>query len=91
MWAAMQEEELAYPEFSAEEMSDLMTYLYFSSFVDEPGDATEADAPKNGEVETSADDAEHDASGRAEPAEADDRADSIGAAARSARSGESTR
>lgn len=38
MWAAMEAAGISYPSFSAEEMSDLMTYLYFSSFADGPGD-----------------------------------------------------
>ncbi len=38
MWESMLEEEIEFPELSEEEMSDLMTYLYFSSFIDPPGD-----------------------------------------------------
>jgi len=41
MWSAMADVQMEYPEFSAEEMSDLMTYLYFSSFIDDSGDASE--------------------------------------------------
>ena len=38
MWESMLDEEIEFPELSGEEMSDLMTYLYFSSFIDPPGD-----------------------------------------------------
>lgn len=38
MWTSMEQESIDYPQFSAEEISDLMTYLYFSSLVDPPGD-----------------------------------------------------
>lgn len=38
MWASMEEAGIEFQEFSPEEMSDLMTYLYFTSFIDPPGD-----------------------------------------------------
>ena len=38
IWGAMEAENLPFPELSPEEMSDLTAYLYFSSFVDKPGD-----------------------------------------------------
>jgi len=39
MWKSMEAAGIGYPTFSAEEMSDLMTYLYFASLVDPPGDS----------------------------------------------------
>lgn len=38
MWGAMEKAEVPFPLFTEDEMSDLMTYLYFSSFADTPGD-----------------------------------------------------
>ena len=38
MWESMRTTGVAFPVFTEDEMSDLMTYLYFSSFVDPPGD-----------------------------------------------------
>jgi mono/diheme cytochrome c family protein len=38
MWGAMEKAGIEFPVFTENEMSDLMTYLYFSSFVDSPGD-----------------------------------------------------
>jgi mono/diheme cytochrome c family protein len=39
MWAAMAERRIAVPSFATEEMSDLISYLYFFQFIDPPGDA----------------------------------------------------
>ncbi len=38
MWKSMDEADVEQPEFTEQEMSDIMTYLYFSTFVDPPGD-----------------------------------------------------
>ena len=38
MWTSMDDAGIEYREFEEEEMSDLMTYLYFTSFFDPPGD-----------------------------------------------------
>lgn len=38
MWKAMAKEGVEFPLFSPEEMSDLMTFFFFSSFADAPGD-----------------------------------------------------
>ncbi|MBI4559495.1 MAG: c-type cytochrome [Candidatus Hydrogenedentes bacterium] len=38
MWGAMEKAGIEFPVFTENEMSDLMTYLYFSSFADSPGD-----------------------------------------------------
>jgi len=43
MWKSMEEAGIGYPTFTAGEMSDLMTYLYFSNLIDPPGD------PENGQ------------------------------------------
>jgi mono/diheme cytochrome c family protein len=39
MWAKMAERGLDVPALSVEEMSDLVSYLYFIQFIDPPGDA----------------------------------------------------
>jgi mono/diheme cytochrome c family protein len=39
MWATMTERGIAVPTLSTEEMSDLISYLYFFQFIDPPGDA----------------------------------------------------
>jgi cytochrome c2 len=39
MWPTMEKEGIAFPQFSPEEMSNLMTYLYFLDFRDPPGSA----------------------------------------------------
>jgi cytochrome c2 len=39
MWARMAERRIDVPLFTAEEMSDLVSYLYFFQFIDPPGDA----------------------------------------------------
>ncbi len=39
MWPLMEKEGIAFPQFSPDEMSNLMTYLYFLGFQDEPGSA----------------------------------------------------
>jgi len=41
MWKSMEEAGIGYPRFAPEEMSDLMTYLYFSNLIDPPGDPEE--------------------------------------------------
>ncbi len=38
MWAKMAERGIAVPTFTAEEMSDLISYVYFFQFLDPPGD-----------------------------------------------------
>jgi mono/diheme cytochrome c family protein len=38
MWARMAERGINVPELSVEEMSDLVSYLYFIQFIDPPGD-----------------------------------------------------
>jgi mono/diheme cytochrome c family protein len=38
MWAKMAERGIEVPSLSTEEMSDLISYLYFSQFIDPPGD-----------------------------------------------------
>ena len=40
MWASMEELGIQYQKLTEEEMSDLLTYLYFANFVDPPGDPT---------------------------------------------------
>lgn len=44
MWQSMMEAEIEFPELSEEQMSDLMTYLYFSSFIDPPGNLARGNA-----------------------------------------------
>lgn len=39
MWAAMSERNIEPPKLTLEEMNDLITYLYFLQYMDEPGDA----------------------------------------------------
>ena len=39
MWAKMAEREIEVPVLSTQEMSDLISYLYFLQFIDPPGDA----------------------------------------------------
>jgi mono/diheme cytochrome c family protein len=39
MWPRMAKEKIEFPEFSPEEMSDLISYLYFLQFEDRPGSA----------------------------------------------------
>ena len=39
MWATMADRGIAMPTLSPEEMSDLISYLYFFQFIDRPGDA----------------------------------------------------
>ena len=39
MWAKMAERAIEVPALSTEEMSDLISYLYFFQFIDRPGDA----------------------------------------------------
>ena len=39
MWAKMAERGIEVPALSVEEMSDLISYLYFFQFIDPPGDA----------------------------------------------------
>ncbi len=39
MWAKMGDHRMAVPSLAPEEMSDLISYLYFLQFVDSPGDA----------------------------------------------------
>jgi cytochrome c2 len=38
MWKRIAQEGIAFPELSVEEMSDLVSYLYFLQYYDEPGD-----------------------------------------------------
>ncbi len=38
MWARMAERGIAVPTFTTEEMADLVSYVYFFQFIDEPGD-----------------------------------------------------
>lgn len=38
MWATMAERRVEVPSFNTEEMSDLISYLYFFQFIDPPGD-----------------------------------------------------
>jgi hypothetical protein len=38
MWATMAERQVAVPSLGTEEMSDLISYLYFFQFIDPPGD-----------------------------------------------------
>ncbi|MBI4635135.1 MAG: c-type cytochrome, partial [Candidatus Rokubacteria bacterium] len=39
MWARMAERRIDVPSFTTEEMSDLISYLYFFQFIDPPGDS----------------------------------------------------
>lgn len=39
MWAAMRERNIQPPKLTLKEMNDLVTYLYFLQYMDEPGDA----------------------------------------------------
>jgi mono/diheme cytochrome c family protein len=39
MWTQMTKRQIAVPSFSTEEMSDLISYLYFFQFIDPPADA----------------------------------------------------
>ncbi len=38
MWESMEAKNVPFPQLSPEEMSDLTAFLYFSSFIDKPGD-----------------------------------------------------
>jgi mono/diheme cytochrome c family protein len=44
MWAKMTERGIEVPSLSTEEMSDLISYLYFLQFIDPPGDARRGSA-----------------------------------------------
>lgn len=39
MWAEMRKKEMKPPKLTTEEMNDLVTFLYFLQYIDEPGDA----------------------------------------------------
>lgn len=48
MWAKMAELEVKVPSLSTEEMSDLISYLYFLQFIDPPGDVERGQAVYRG-------------------------------------------
>ncbi len=39
MWAAMRQRKMTPPKLTTKEMNDLVTFLYFLQYLDEPGDA----------------------------------------------------
>lgn len=41
MWELMQEQEMSWPRFAGNEMADIIAYLYFLKFTDDPGDPDE--------------------------------------------------
>ncbi|MFQ5846957.1 MAG: c-type cytochrome [Candidatus Methylomirabilales bacterium] len=44
MWTTMEERGITIPSLSPEELSDLISYLYFAQFIDVPGDAKRGEA-----------------------------------------------
>jgi hypothetical protein len=43
MWLEMKERGIERPDFNGEEMADVIAYLYFLKFVDQPGNPVEGE------------------------------------------------